>query len=245
MNCAAAREAISAGLDGEALGVDAAHLAAHLEACAPCRAWRERAHVLTRRVRVQAAPPLVPPAHLVAYLAGGTGPTGWRLAPATLARLGLVVVGVAQLVIAVPALLLGHDHAAPVHVAHEMGSLEAAVGLGFLVAARRPLLAAGMRALMGAAAVLLVVTAVFDLLGGRTALADEAGHLVVVAGWLLLCRVATVASPFGARRRLGLGGSRRALAGRSGLPWLHRAGVAPTPERSGSPAPSGVDKAAS
>ncbi len=113
----------------------------------------------------------------------------------TVARLGLVVVAVAQLAVCVPVLLFGHDRSAPVHVAHEMGSFEVAVAIGFLVAARRPGRAMGMLSLMGAAAGLLVLTATLDLVAGRTGLSDEAPHLLVVAGWLLLRWLATVAPP--------------------------------------------------
>jgi hypothetical protein len=111
------------------------------------------------------------------------------------ARLGLVVVAGAQLAICVPVLLLGHDRSAPVHVAHEMGSFEVAVAIGFLVAARRPGRAMGMLSLTGVAAALLVLTAALDLAAGRTDLWDEAPHLLVVAGWLLLRRLAAVAPP--------------------------------------------------
>jgi hypothetical protein len=122
----------------------------------------------------------------------------------TATRLGLVVAAVAQLALCVPVLLFGHDRSAPVHVAHEMGSFEVAVAIGFLVAARRPGRAVAMLSLMGVAAGLLVLTAVLDLLAGRTSLADEAPHLIVVVGWLLLSRLATVAPPTWERHRTAL-----------------------------------------
>jgi hypothetical protein len=50
-----------------------------------------------------------------------------------------------------------------------------------------------MRALVGCAALLHVATAIVDLAAGRTGLGDEAPHLLVVAGWLLLRRVAQLA----------------------------------------------------
>ena len=90
----------------------------------------------------------------------------------TAARIGLVAL--AQLALCLPVLLFGQDHAAPVHVAHEMGSFDVAVAIGFLVAARRPARAMGMLSLVGIAAGLLVVTAVVDLMAGRTSLSDEA-----------------------------------------------------------------------
>ena len=65
-----------------------------------------------------------------------------------------------------------------------------ALAVGFLMAAWRPALASGMRTVVGAAAVLLVVTAAIDLIAGRTGAGDEAPDVLAVAGWLLLCRVA-------------------------------------------------------
>jgi hypothetical protein len=111
------------------------------------------------------------------------------------AQIGLVMVAVTQLLVWVPVLLFGHDRGAPVHVAHEMSAFDVAVAIGFLVAARRPGRATGMRSLVGVAAGLLVVTAALDLAAGRTDVSDEAPHLLVLAGWLLLWRVATIAPP--------------------------------------------------
>jgi predicted anti-sigma-YlaC factor YlaD len=111
------------------------------------------------------------------------------------ARIGLVMVAVTQLLLWVPVLLFGHDRGAPVHVAHEMGAFDVAVAIGFLVAARRPGRAMGMLSLVGVAAGLLVVTAAVDLVAARTDVSDEAPHLLVVAGWLLLWRLAAIAPP--------------------------------------------------
>ena len=56
MSCASFREAISARLDGEALGMPAADLDGHLDACAACTEWAARAGLVTRRARLAAAP---------------------------------------------------------------------------------------------------------------------------------------------------------------------------------------------
>src|SRR5437762_3458898 len=75
------------------------------------------------------------------------------------------------------------------------------------VAAWRPDRALGMRAMIGVAAALLVVTAAIDAAGGRTSLADEAPHLLAVAGWLMLRYLASVTPPAtrGTRLRKGAG----------------------------------------
>lgn len=190
MDCDTAREATSAALDNEPPVVSPATLERHLAVCPDCRAWREAAHAVTRRARIgPARAGLEPPDALLAAIAfAADRPRRWSSGPAT--RLALVVIALVQLAVTLPMLILGTDGDAPVHVAHEMGSFDAALAVGFLVAAWRPASARGMCTLVGAAALLLVVTAVIDLVGGRTQWADEAPHLLAVVGWVLLRRVA-------------------------------------------------------
>jgi predicted anti-sigma-YlaC factor YlaD len=224
MNCDSAREAISAVLDGEPADVDLAELDRHLVECADCQRWRERAHELTRAVRLQPARPAPrPPAQLMDRLHGQSSLSWWRPNSMAAARIGLVAVAVAQLALWLPVLLLGHDHAAPVHVAHEMGSFDVAVAIGFLVAARRPGRAMGMLSLVGIAAGLLVVTAAVDLTAGRTSVSDEAPHLLIVAGWLLLYRLATIAPPTSEHPWSALGAA--------GTAWKSLTGRLATPRR--------------
>ena len=216
MECSTIREAVSALLDGEDPGVGGDVIEAHLADCGDCRAWQEAAHEVTRRVRLAAADPAPRRTSEVTAAIEARFGRRSRARSAVAYRAGLVAVAIGELAIAVPDLLFGSDRGAPVHVAHEMGSLEVALGIGFLVAAWRPGRALGMRMLIGAAAGLLVATAVIDLAMGRTTLLDEAPHLLTVAGWLLIRRVAfltppTVAEPAPAwRRGVGL----RALPGR-------------------------------
>lgn len=214
MDCDAARDAISALLDGELPATAPlrsperarAQLEAHLENCAACRAWREQAHDVTRRARLAVARPAPAPdsSLLGAMAAVERRGAWWRTL--LLARLALVAVGLAQIALSLPELLDGVYREAPVHVAHEMGALDIALGAGFLLAAWRPLRAQGMRTLVGCAALLLMVTAVIDLLAGRTGLGDEAPHLLVLAGWLLLWRVSTLMPLGEADPRLRLSG---------------------------------------
>jgi predicted anti-sigma-YlaC factor YlaD len=189
MDCELAREALSALLDGEAPGVGRAEVEQHLAGCPACRAWREAAYAVTRRARVgpaRAAPPVDVSALVAAMLDRAVKP---RRPAVSWTRWALVVVAVLQLAVTAPVLILGSDHDAPVHIAHEMGSFDLALAAGLLMAAWRPALAAGMRTVVGAAALLLMVTAAVDLAGGRTTVGDEAPHLLAVVGWLLLCRV--------------------------------------------------------
>jgi predicted anti-sigma-YlaC factor YlaD len=149
--------------------------------------------VLHRRVRVAPAPSAADlTERVVAALPGRSAPARRRALLS--ARIALGVVGLLQLAMAGPVLLLGHDHAAPVHVAHEVGSFDAALALGLLLAAVRPPLARGMLPLVGAITALLLVTAGSDLAAGRTALLDEAPHVVDLAGFLLLANLTPLTS---------------------------------------------------
>jgi predicted anti-sigma-YlaC factor YlaD len=209
MDCATAREAVSAVIDGEDPGADLTTVDGHLARCAACRQWRDSAHEVTRRARVAMAPTaLQQPAEVARTVAA----PGWgrrRRRAVALARLGLIAVAAGQLMLTVPMLLFGHDHSAPAHVAHEMGAFDAALAAGFLVAAWRPVRALGMRALVGVASALLVVTAVIDMAAGRTSAADEAPHLLAVAGWLLICYLAARTPPAAAARDLRSAGIQR------------------------------------
>lgn len=189
MDCDRVREALSAQIDGEDTGLGVPRwpsdaLAAHLADCPACAQWQERAHAVTRRVRlggsfldhdltagVLAAAPTAEPAR-----------PGLRLA----LRGGLVALALAQFVIAVPMLFLGHDHDAGPHAAHELGSFNLALAIAFAVGAIRPALSAGLAWPSGIAATGLVTTAMLDLIGGQAIGADESQHLVALAGAALL-----------------------------------------------------------
>jgi len=183
MQCDRFREAISARIDGEDLGLPEGAVDAHLRDCGDCRAWRQRAHVMTRRARLGGLylDHDLTPRLLAAVPAAATG----RRRRFT-QRAALAAVAVAQLAITVPLLLLGHDHGAGAHAAHELGSFDLALAIAFAVGAFRPALAAGLAWPCAIAAAGLTGTAVIDWIGGQTPGADEAQHLVVVAGALLL-----------------------------------------------------------
>jgi len=182
MECDRFREAVSARIDGEDPGLPDGALDAHLRACAGCRAWQEHAHAVTRRARL-GGPFLdhdLTSRVLAATPAAGTG-RGRRFAQ----RAVLAAMAAAQLAISVP-LLLGHDHDVGLHAAHELGSFNLSLAIAFAVGAIRPALSAGLAWTCAIAAAGLTGTAVIDLIGGQALGADEAQHLVAVAGALLL-----------------------------------------------------------
>ena len=183
MDCESAREAISARIDGEDSGVPDATCEEHLAGCADCRQWQQRAHTVTRRARLGGAfldHDLAP--RVLAAQPAGTA--RWRRR--AVQRGALVLVALAQLAIAVPMLFLGHDHDAGLHAAHELGSFNLALAVAFAVGAARPRLSAGLAWPCAIAALGLVGTAVADLCSGQAIGADEAQHLVAVAGAALL-----------------------------------------------------------
>jgi len=183
MDCYTIRVAISTQIDGEAPWLPSDALATHLAGCPACRDWQRRAHTVTRRVRLGGAlldHDLAPRVLAAVPLAEDRG----RL---RLARRGLLIaLALAQFAIAAPMLFLGHDREAGVHAAHELGSFNLALAIAFAVGAVRPKLSAGLAWPCGIAAGGLVTTAIIDLIGGQAIGADEALHLVALAGAALL-----------------------------------------------------------
>jgi predicted anti-sigma-YlaC factor YlaD len=183
MECDRAREAISARIDGEDPGVPDGALDAHLARCAACRGWQQRAHVMTRRARLGG--PFLDhdlTGQVLAAIPPATARRRLRLA----LRAALLAAALTQLAITVPLLVLGHDQGAGTHAAHELGSFDLAVAIAFAVGAIRPALSAGLAWTCAIAAAGLAGTAIADLIGGQTIGADEAQHLIAVAGALLL-----------------------------------------------------------
>lgn len=185
MRCDDCREAISARLDDEALppGTVGASVDAHLDGCRACTAWAAEAALLHRTLRVRTAPAV--PDRTDAILAAV--PLTARPRPVREGiRYALLAVGLTQLVLAVPALFLADDAAAPVHVAREMGAFELALAVGLLSAAWRPRLATGLLPFAAALAGATAVTAGVDLLQGAAVAVTEAHHLLDLAGVALL-----------------------------------------------------------
>ena len=183
MDCDTIRVAISTQIDGEVPWLPADVLETHLAGCPACVDWQRRAHTMTRRVRLGGAfldHDLTPGVLTAIPVARDRG----RM---RLARRGLLIaLALAQFAIAAPMLFLGHDREAGVHAAHELGSFNLALAIAFAVGAVRPKLSAGLAWPCAIAAGGLVTTAIIDLIGGQAVGADEAQHLVALAGAALL-----------------------------------------------------------
>jgi predicted anti-sigma-YlaC factor YlaD len=183
MDCDTFRAAISTRIDGEVSWLPPDALAAHLADCQDCADWERRAHAVTRRVRLGGA-------FLDHDLTAGVlaaVPVARERRRLALTRRGLLIaLALAQFAIAAPMLFLGHDREAGVHAAHELGSFNLALAIAFAVGAVRPKLSAGLAWPCAIAAGGLVTTAVIDLIGGQAIGADEAQHLIALAGAALL-----------------------------------------------------------
>ena len=195
MPCQTFREAISARLDGEPLGMPVRALDEHLAGCPECAAWADDAAVVTRRARLAPAPP-VPDltsavlAALPRELPGAGAAARSRLFAAAL-RLALLAVAVGQAGLAWPALTSGAaSMSAPVHMAHETGAWNLGVAVAFLAVAAAPRLAAGALPFLGTFAALLVPVTLADLVAGRVHADRAVAHLLLVLGVVLVAAVA-------------------------------------------------------
>jgi predicted anti-sigma-YlaC factor YlaD len=202
------REALSARLDGEDGPVGRAELDAHLAECPACRQWLDDAATVNRLARTAPAMPAIDVTEAVLPAAPGR----WRGRLAMVLRLGLGLIGAAQLVLGVVQIstLEGaeadstHGGATPGHLWHESAAWNVAVGAAFLwIAARRgrPL---GVIPILTVFIGVLVVLSGADVLAGRVDPLRLASHGFVLVGYLIvlaLSRPALDLTPPGSRQR--------------------------------------------
>ncbi|MET8909068.1 zf-HC2 domain-containing protein [Micromonospora sp. NPDC004551] len=186
MRCDDVRVALSAGLDGEDPRVPAAALAGHTAACPGCRSWLARAERVTRLARLQAVavPDLTAPvlaAVAADRAAAEDSVAATRRARRQVLRVAVAVAAVAQLAVALPILLAGAGIDADPHTGREMASFDAALAVGFALAAWRPERARAFLPVALVLAVCLAGTSAVDIAASTTALVHELGHLAAVA----------------------------------------------------------------
>jgi len=185
MRCDDCREALSARIDGEALppAFGPAVVDAHLAGCPACQEWEAAAVRVSRAVRLQPAES-VPDLWPAVRDASGVGPPAAE--KLRWARVLLAAVALTQLVLAVPAMVLGHDHGHTTHLAREVGAFDIALAVGFAYAALRPRHVGALVPFMAALVASHVVAASVDLALGRTGAPRESTHVLEIAGLLLL-----------------------------------------------------------
>ena len=194
VDCQTVRETMSAGLDGEASALEREVAGSHLAACAGCRGWLEEATAATRRLRLRRVEVAADFASMTAVVQATAALTAdvW-------ARYALAVVGIVELVRALPGLFgVG---AASVHDARHIGSFGVAIAVGLLYVVWRPRRAAGVLPVVAALAGTLLFGAVVDVAVGRISALAEAHHVMELAGLLLVWVVAGRPRPSGRRRR--------------------------------------------
>ena len=191
MSCRPVQEAISARIDGEEPGLSLAQVEAHLAGCPDCRSFATAATSLHRRVRVRPADAVPDLSEaILAAAAPATAPPPVQGPPAReWPRYVLLVVAVTQLLVALPALVLGDEAGTTVHLARELGAWDAALAIAWLVVSWAPRRAAGLLPFAFALAAVMVGTALLDVAGDRAAVTGEAHHALDLAGlamvWLL------------------------------------------------------------
>lgn len=182
LDCAAAREAISADIDGEDVP---AGLDDHLTGCAECTAYRERVVAMARSTRVR--PVSTDTAFVDAVMERAQpvrlGRHGW-LRPA-LAWCGLLVAFQS-----IDPLVFGNADGAPEHIARHLGASILALAFGLLFVAWRPHRAAGLLPFVAALFVAMFVSAAFDVAGGQRSVLSESVHLSELIGLVLVWMIA-------------------------------------------------------
>jgi predicted anti-sigma-YlaC factor YlaD len=183
--CRDAREVWSAHLDGEATPLEVRAAERHIDHCSACAAWCDATGALARRSRIRPADavPDLAPDILARVHPTRPGRGDW-------VRNLLAIVGLTQLVLALPALVLGDESTAPVHTARHLGAMTVALAIGFVYCAWRPERAYGMVPVAAAMAATLLVTGVLDVLRGDTPAVGESSHLLEMAGFGLVWALA-------------------------------------------------------
>jgi predicted anti-sigma-YlaC factor YlaD len=190
MRCDRFREAASARLDGEPIGMSSSALDHHLATCVNCAAWLGAATRLTRLARLGPAeqPDLAEQILSVTVL-----PARRVLRRRTWLRWALAVTGVVQVGLSLPS-MFGDSigMAMSVHATHEAAAWNCAMGIALLATALRPRRAAGVLTVLATFVVVLSLLSIRDLASGVVTVGRLATHLGAVAGLVLVAALARV-----------------------------------------------------
>jgi predicted anti-sigma-YlaC factor YlaD len=156
----------------------------HLASCPDCARWADAAARATRLARLDVRPVPDLSEEIAARV---TLPARRVLRRRRLLRAGLLLAGLAQLLIGLPALTgdsIGMAMSA--HAAHEAAAWNLAIGVAFLAAASLPRRAAGLVPLLATFLVVLAALSIRDLAAGAVTGGRLATHAAVLVGLLLL-----------------------------------------------------------
>jgi predicted anti-sigma-YlaC factor YlaD len=192
VKCDRVREAASARLDSEPIGMPVAVLDEHLATCADCARWLAAATRLTRQSRISTAD--VP--DLSRHLLGDViGPARRLLRRRWWLRAALVIVAIVQVAISLPPLFgTSIDMAMSMHAAHETAAWNIALGVGFLFTALRSGRATGLLPVLATFVVVLGALCVTDVVDGAVSAGRLATHAGIVVGLALVFGLARVES---------------------------------------------------
>ncbi|HUR75959.1 MAG TPA: zf-HC2 domain-containing protein [Sporichthya sp.] len=182
MDCERWRDALSARLDGEPLGVDEALLEAHLATCPACCDHAGALASLHRSLRLRTADQ-VPDLTDQILTAAAADRRRLRVNPTLVLRWVLVLISALEIGLASPE-LLGRWH-----TGSELGTWSIAVGVGFLSVAMTPARATALVPMLGFAGVLTALVTTRHLLDGAARLSDEWPHGLVLAGVVVLVAI--------------------------------------------------------
>jgi predicted anti-sigma-YlaC factor YlaD len=179
-SCSPAREWLSAHRDGESGDDPVAR--AHVDTCQACTAWSEALDVVAERTALRTMAPDVAAAAIAAFDAQAAAAP--RRRQATVARVLLGLAGGLAVLLSALGLTdaFGTLSTAGSHIGRELYAFEAALGVGFLMAAWKPLrYAASLLPITAVVIVAAVLPSAADL-GSRPGVAGEATHLPVLLG---------------------------------------------------------------
>lgn len=188
MTCDRYREAASARLDGEPIGMSVPALDAHLASCTQCAAWLQTATWAGRGLRISGVTsPDLSEAILQRVVLPATrlNRRRWRV------RIALAVVGLVQWALAMPALFgdnvaMRGAMAMGAHAAHESAAWNLAMGASFLAVAVRPARAIGTLPILATFVGVLALLSIPDVLTGAVEGARLASHAGIVVGLVLV-----------------------------------------------------------
>ncbi|MGI8881726.1 MAG: zf-HC2 domain-containing protein [Jatrophihabitans sp.] len=188
MNCERIREAASARLDGEPVGMSIAVLDAHLTRCVGCARWLTGVETLARSTRISAAGVPDLSDQILRDVALPAVRVRRRV---TVLRVALCVVGVIQFAVAAPA-VFGDSMAMSMslHASHESAAWNAALGAAFLATALRPRRASGLLPMLVAFVGVLAALSIRDLIAGGVSPWRLCTHIGCVLGLMLVAVLA-------------------------------------------------------
>lgn len=184
VECDTAREILSAQLDQEAGGDEAAAANRHLGQCAECDRWWSSVGAVTRSLRVRPAEAF--PDIATAALGRRRKERRW---PYQSARAALAVLAAVELVFAITGVLAGRD-ASPIHDTQHLGAFGAAIAASVLVAAWRPSLARGLMPIALTLGLAIPIFAIVDIVNGNLTAGGGIHHIVQMIGVALVWIVA-------------------------------------------------------